>query len=283
MSSTESQTSPKGGAESDSVVRGMWKYRYLIWNFAGRDLKARFNGTAIGWTWSLVVPLSMVLTYSIVFYFIFRADPPDFGNGRDGVYAVWLIVGLVPWNFFLASVTSGISGLLQAGPLLQKIFIPSYVPVLGTVVGVLVQTLIEFGIVMVLLLFWVNVGWSWLLLPLWLFIFMIFSAALAYVLSVINVFFRDTAQIVGVVLNFLFFLTPIIYPLSLLQGISKTLETLILASPIAEFILGFRTILYELSVPSWQSFVYVTLCSAVMVLVAAMTYRRSGKDVGEQI
>ena len=283
MSSTDSDHLSSGGDTRYSEGRGLWDYRYLIWNFAGRDLKARFNGTGLGWAWSLVVPLSTVLIYSIVFSVIFRATPPDFGNGRQGIYAIWLIVGLVPWNFFLASVTSGMSGLLSAGPLLQKIFIPSYVPVLGTVAGVLVQTLIEFGIVMVLLLFFGNIGWTWLLLPLWLSIFLVFSAATAYVVAVLNVFFRDTGQIVAVLLQFLFFLTPIIYPLSLIEDISKTLETLLLASPIAEFILGFRSILYDLTVPSWQSFTYVTLCSAAMVLVAALVYRRRGKDVGEEI
>ena len=94
-------------------------------------MKSRFKGTAFGWTWSLLVPLATVITYSIVFSVIFRASPPDFGSGRPGNFTVWLMVGLVPWTFFLIAINIAIPTLLSNGPLLQKIYFPAFAPVLG--------------------------------------------------------------------------------------------------------------------------------------------------------
>ena len=85
----------------------IWAYRSLIWNFTQRDLKARYKGTALGWAWSLVVPLATLLIYTLVFSVIFRAEPPDFGNGEPGIFPVWLFGGLIAWNFLAQSIQLG--------------------------------------------------------------------------------------------------------------------------------------------------------------------------------
>jgi len=75
------------------------QYRSLVWNFAQRDLKARFKGTAIGWVWSLLLPIASLLTYTPGGHYILRAVPADFGDGRKGNFAVWLFVGLTAGAF----------------------------------------------------------------------------------------------------------------------------------------------------------------------------------------
>ena len=268
---------------SFSQPKGIWGYRYLIWNFAKRDLKARFNGTAAGWAWSLVVPVAQVATYSLVFGLIFGAPAPDFGNGREAIFAVWFVCGLVPWTFFTNALLGSMGQLLAAGSLLQKIYIPSYVPVLGTIGGVLVQTLIEFAIVLAILLFYLNLGWSWLLLPIWLAIFLIFTASLSYIIAVLNVFFRDLSQIVGVVVQLLFYATPIIYPPSKLEDVSPRLAELLLLNPLADFVIGFRDILYQLQPPPADAWIAVAIWTAVTLLLAVLVGRWRGRDVGENI
>jgi ABC-type polysaccharide/polyol phosphate export permease len=262
-----------------------WSYRYLIWNFAQRDLKAKYKGTTVGWAWSLLVPAAVVLIYTLVFAVIFRAEPPDFGTGRAGVFAVWFIVGLVPWSFFSASLTTGMPSLLGAGALLQKVFIPSYVPVLGTVTSVLVQTCIEFGLVLAILAAFGNIGWSWLLLPLWMALFTVFTASVAYALAVLNVFMRDLSQIIAVALQLLFFTTPIIYPITLIPETygSIPLQTVILANPLAQFIIGFRDILYGLGAPDLGSLAYVSAWTLAALGVCVLAYRWRGRDVSEEI
>ncbi len=262
-----------------------WEYRHLIWNFALRDLKARYKGTVLGWSWSLLVPLAVVLTYTLVFSIIFRATPPDFGSGRDGIFAVWFICGLVPWALMSGAITGGIPSLLAAGPLLQKVYIPSFVPVLGAIGAVLVQSLIEFGLILVVLAALGNIGWTWLLLPFWLAVFLVFSASLAYVLAVANVHFRDLAQIVTVALQLLFFATPILYPVDQIPEYvgAIPLRTLIMLNPVTEFIMGFRSLLYDLEPIPAAAGAYAAAATAIAALIAVAVFRRWGRDIGETI
>ncbi len=170
----------------------VWSQRSLIWNFAQRDLKSRYKGTAFGWAWSLMVPLATVIIYSIVFSVIFRAVPPDFGSGRPGNFLVWLMVGLVPWTFFLVAINIAIPTLLATGPLLQKIYFPAFAPVLGATLAILVQTMIEFGILAVILLIFGEVSPTWLLFPVWLCLFVLFVDGIATTLAILNVYARDS-------------------------------------------------------------------------------------------
>ena len=119
----------------------VWSYRKLVWSFAERDLKSKYRGTLFGWVWALLLPLATVLIYTVVFSVVFRAEPPPFGNGKPGNYAVWLLVGLVTWSFFAVAISSGIPNLLGAGVLLQKVYIPSVIPVVGSAIATASQTL----------------------------------------------------------------------------------------------------------------------------------------------
>jgi ABC-type polysaccharide/polyol phosphate export permease len=263
----------------------VWSYRTLIWNFAQRDLKARYKGTLLGWVWSLVVPLATLLIYSLVFSVIFRATPPEMGNGEPGIFPVWLFGGLIAWTFLAQSVQLGIPTLLGSGPLLQKIYFPAHVPVLGMMGAVLVQTLIEVTIFAVILLLLGNVGLAWLAFPLWLVIFLVFVASVAFALAVVNVYYRDVQHLTGVVLQLVFFLTPIIYTVDLVpvdwNGIP--LQQLILLNPVAQFVVAFRELSYGLEVPASSTWLVLLAWAAAAFAVCALVYRRWGMDVGEAV
>lgn len=263
----------------------MLKYRHLIWNFTQRDLKSKFQGTSLGWAWSLIVPLATVLIYTVVFGVVFRAQPPDFGNGRPGNFAVWFFAGLVPWTVFALTATGGMPSLLSTGPLLQKVYIPSYVPVLGAVGAIFIQALVEFGILAVLLLLFKNVAWTWLIFPIWAVILAIFCTSFAVVLAIFNVYFRDLGQITTVLLQLMFFMCPIIYPVDFipvdLRGIP--LRSILTANPVAQFIITLREFMYENVMPSLEQFGYLAAWAILMALVAALVFRRWGRDVGEEM
>ena len=262
-----------------------WVYRSLIWSFAERDLKSRFRGTLLGWVWSLMIPLSTVIIYTVVFSVVFRSQPPPFGNGKEGNYAVWLLVGMVTYSFFSVSANGGIPSLLAAGTLLQKIYLPSYVPVIGTANSTAMQSLIEFGIVLLILLAIMNVSWTWLLMPLLLALLFVFVLSLTMVLSILNVYARDVQQITGVAVQLLFFLSPIIYPLSQVpeewNGIP--VQAIMSANPMAEFIEAFRSVLYDLTLPDAGTFAALLAWTAGMTLLAWWVYLRKGQDIGEAI
>ena len=263
----------------------LWSYRFLIKNFAQRDLKSRFKGTILGWAWSLMVPLATLTTYSLVFGAFFHSTAPDFGNGKTGFFAVWLLVGLIPWNFFLITILISMPTLLANGQLLQKVYFPSYVPVLGAAMAILVQTLIECCILAVVLLVFGNIGLTWLLFPLWLGLFVVFVTALALSLAIVNVHVRDLAQMVNVALTLLFFLTPIIYQITVVPTVWHGIHfrALVGLSPITDFVVCLRQLVYDLQVPDLGAWLQLLAWTVGAVVVAYFIYRRYGLDIGETV
>ncbi|SPT75721.1 ABC-2 type transporter [Arcanobacterium haemolyticum] len=257
----------------------------LIANFSGRDLKAKFNGTLLGWVWSLVVPLSTLLIYSLVFSVVFRMKPPALGNGEEGIFAIWLFAGLIMWSFFSSSINGGMNALTSSGGLLSKIYFPAYAPVLGSGLAVGVQSLIEVGILLGAFIVVANIGWTWLLAPFVLALFVVFSQALAVTLSILNVFARDLAHLVNVALQLLFYMTPIIYSPDFLpetwNGIP--LRAIIEFSPLAEFVTLFRNTVYDLTCGTWQQWLSVFLWTLASYALAAWIVKKHDGDLAEQI
>ncbi|GAB4063986.1 ABC transporter permease [Angustibacter speluncae] len=269
------------GTQAASLLR----YRSLIWNFAQRDLKSQFTGTAIGWLWSLVVPIATLATYTIVFSVIFRLEPPAFGNGRDGIFPVWLYCGLVAWALWANPVTSGMGSLLAAGPLLKKIYFPAYAPVLGSVVSVLIRWAVELGLVLVVLGLLTNVSWTWLLVPFWFVLVVAMGTGMSVALAVLNVHFRDLQHLVSVALQLLFYGTPIIYLVSNIpeewNGIP--LRDLIHLNPMTTSVELFRALVYDLQPGAWQAWLYLLGWAAAGAAAGVLVYRARGRDLSEEL
>ena len=262
-----------------------WSYRSLIWNFAGRDLKARFKGTALGWLWSLLVPLATLMIYSVVFAVIFRAAPPAFGSGRPGNFTVWLLAGLTAWTMFANSLNTAIGSLLGAGPLLKKIYFPAYTPVLGSVIAVFIQSAIELGILLVVLAILGNVSWTWLLVPFWLVLFAVFISSVSVALSVLNVHFRDLAHIIGVAIQLFFYLSPIIYTIQIIpeRWRGMPVRGFISANPLTQFIEVFRDLTYGLTPGTLRAWAYILVWTLGVTAIALRVYRARGRDLSEEL
>jgi ABC-type polysaccharide/polyol phosphate export permease len=195
------------------------------------------------------------------------------------------MAGLVPWSFFLIAINIAIPTLLANGPILQKIYFPAFTPVLGSTVAILVQTMIEFAILAVVLIALGNVGVSWLLFPIWLLLFVTFVSSIATTLAILNVHARDLAHLTSVALQLLFFLTPIIYPITLVpeewQGIP--LRALVQANPLSGFIEALRQLVYGLEVPAPATWAILLAWTIAATAIAMIVYRSRGQDIGESV
>ncbi len=280
-------TSPAVAQDSEWIGarRDFWSYRTLIWNFARRDLKTRYRGTFLGWIWSLVLPLATLMVYTVVFSVVFRAQPPPFGNGRTGIYSVWLFVGLVAWQFLAHGINTAVPSLMSAGRLLQKIYIPSYVPVIGSLVATALQSAVELGLVLLILLILGNVGVSWLVLPVILAFYFVFVTSVSLALSIMNVYMRDLRHVVAVVLQLLFFASAVLYPVDQLpeEMWGLPMRDIMSLNPAIVFIGSLRDCLYGLQTPGPMAFVLMAVWSAVAVGIAVVAYRRKGQDIGESV
>ncbi|MDY5153522.1 ABC transporter permease [Actinobaculum suis] len=265
----------------------MSQIRTLITAFGQRDLKAKFSGTALGWIWSLVVPMATLAIYTLIFGGLFRMVPPGIASRHEGIgiFAVWLFAGLTVWGFFQNSVNAGINGLLSSGGLLQKVYFPAYAPVLGAGFAIGVQSLIEVGIYLAVMLLLGNISWTWLLIPFALGLLVIFTWGVATAIAIWNIYVRDLAHLVGVFLQLAFYATPIIYTSTIVpeswHGIP--LRWIIESSPMAEFINLFRALTYDLRAGTWEEWLACLAWTALAALLGAWVYRKWGADLGERI
>ena len=269
------------------VTQPFWKQWNLIRAFGDRDLKSKFNGTALGWIWSLVVPLASLGIYTLIFGGLFKMPSPEMAARHEGIgiFAIWLFAGLTIWGFFQNSINAGINGLLSSGGLLQKVYFPAYAPVLGAGMAVAVQSLIEMSILFVALAILTNVGWTWLLVPFFLALLVIFTGAIATMIAIWNVYVRDLAHLVGVFLQLMFYATPIIYNPDILpeKKFGIPIHDIVTSMPVAEFIGLFRALVYELNPGSLGMWGACALWAGAALLGSLWVYRRWGADLGERI
>ncbi|MST50056.1 ABC transporter permease [Mobiluncus porci] len=256
----------------------------LIRAFGTRDLKARYKGSVLGWAWSLLVPLATLGIYTVVFSIIFRGAPPPMGNGQT-IFVLWLFAGLTTWTFFSSSVNGGMAALTSSGGMLQKVYFPACAPVMGAGLAVGVQSLIEMGIFAVVMIVLSNVSWTWLLVPVWMVLFVTSCQAFAVLVSVLNIYYRDLAHLIAIALQLLFYATPIIYPLSMVNaswnGIS--LAFIIKLNPLTEFIELYRNLVYSLHPGTAAQWGVSLGTTVILVALAWWILKRKGRDLGERI
>jgi ABC-type polysaccharide/polyol phosphate export permease len=239
----------------------VWSYRTLIANLAQRDLKARYKRSFVGWLWSLINPAVTLGIYTVVFGFFLRGAAPTAGNGELQSFALFLFSGLVVWNLFAGVVNTSISSFAAAGPLLTRTYFPPECPMVAGLTTVVLQTLIEAGILVFIMILLGNISWTAVfLLP----IFALMSClafGIGLLLGLLNIRFRDVAYLVGIGMQVLFYSTPIVYPLDI---VPESVRDLIRANPLTSFVDAMRDAVYHLEVPDAANW-------AVMVVVAAVS------------
>ena len=266
-------------------VREVWGFRSLVWNFAQRDLKGKYKRSALGWAWSLINPAATLAIYTLVFTVIFRAQPPRLGNGHDANYTVFLFAGLVLWNFFSNTINGCMAALVNAGPLLRKIYFPPFAPVAGGMIAIAVQSGIEIGVLLVIMVALLNVSWTILFAPVVLVLLMVFALGIGMLLSVLNVYYRDVSYLVGLGLQLLFYATPIIYPPSTIPAEHNgiPIRDLLNLNPMADFVTAFRDCVYELKVPDLTTLGLLFVYAGVSITVGWVLFHRRARDVSEEL
>ena len=266
-------------------ARDVWRYRGLIGNFASREIKGKYKRSVLGSAWSLLNPMATLAIYSIVFGFIIKFPIRPAGNGTLQSFPVYLFTALVVWNFFNSMVLDSMSSLVGAGSLLRKIYFPPFAPVMGSGLAVLNQTAIEFGVLLIVYVVTMNMSWTILFLPLLLVFLAAFSLGVGMFLSMLNARFRDVNYIITVLLNFLFYSAPIIYPVELVRDKYAAYPWLQIYeyNPITVFVESFRAIMWDLKFPGWGNLIYMFVVSGVVLIGGWAFFQRRARDVSEEL
>lgn len=267
-----------------TAVAEIWTYRNLIYNLAQRELRSRYKKSILGWAWSLLNPASTLVIFSIVFGVIFGAEAPQAGNGSTNSFALYLFCGLVVWNFFSGTVNGSMAALQSAGALLNKVYFPPSCPAIANMFTVMLQALIEGGILVAIMLVVGNVGLTYLLFPLLLVLVGLFGLGIGLVASVYNVYLRDVGYLVGIGMNMLFYATPIVYPVSQVEAkLPAWAFRIYELNPLTQFVAWARDAFYLLVWPSALSFLVVITVSLVTFAVGSLLFIRKARNVIEEL
>jgi lipopolysaccharide transport system permease protein len=266
-------------------LRDMWVYRELTRNLVVRDVKIRYKNSVLGVLWSLLNPLLMTLVFTLVFTVMTPA------GGSIHNFPMFVLCALLPWNFFSASVIGTTSSIVGNANLVNKVYFPHEILPLATVLAELVNfclaLVILFGMIFV---FGIRLTPWAMLLPLVILIQTAFTLGIGFILATLNVFYRDTQQIMNVVMLAWFFVTPIIYPVSLLprnyQLWGLTIDVWRWAhilNPMTSLIATYRVILYDGAPPAYDFLLRTAVTAIAFLLLGVFIFRRYSWRFAEEV
>lgn len=256
-----------------SIFKNLYQYRELLKTNVKKEIRGKYKGSFLGILWSFLNPLLTVLVYAIVFPYIMRVQVPN--------YLIFLIVAIIPWNFFTTCITTGCNCVWLNGGIIKKVYFPREILPISVILAGLVNFLISCVIILIFLLFG-GVGFSIHLV--WLPIIAIIQSALSlgllFILSAINVYVRDVEYVVAFVINLLFYGTPILYTVDMFP---KQISFLLQINPLAHLIDAYRSIFYYQCMPKFSSLLYLTITSLTILCIGYFVFRKLEKGFAEEV
>jgi ABC-type polysaccharide/polyol phosphate export permease len=262
----------------------LWQFRELIYNLVVRELKVRYKDSALGILWSLMNPLMMMMVFTIVFTVMTPvAAVPKF--------PVFLLCGLLPWNFFTASIMGSTYSIVSNAGLLKKVYFPRQVLPIAMILANLVHFCIALSVLFVMIFIFRIHLTIWLIyLPVIVLIQVIFTMGMGLFLATANVFYRDTQQIMDVLLLAWFFFTPIFYPLDIIPksyiifGINLDVWRLVyILNPMASLTANYRVILYYGSPPALDFLARTAATSVIVFIIGWLVFNRYSWQFAEEL
>lgn len=265
------------------MLTDLYQKRALVWAFANRDLATRYRSSILGWGWSLLQPLASLIVFAAVFTVVFRIEAPPLGNGEGSSYVAFLFTGMVTWNLFSSLLNLSMLQLKGSGELLRKVQFPAWAPIFGASIVQLIQVALEI-LVLIGLYIWVgNIGWTWLLAVPILIGTAFFSQGIGLMLSVVNARFGDVQHVVAVVLGALYFLTPILYPISLIEDQSSVVAWVVKLNPMSWYVESMHDVMYSLVAPPWWVVLALFVGGYLVLWLGFIVFKRTSEDIGEYL
>ncbi len=259
--------------------------RILLRELVVTDFKLRYQGSVLGYLWSLLKPLLLFAILYVVFveFLRFGADIEHF--------PVYLLFGIVLWSFFTEATSQGMQAIVSRGDLIRKINFPKYIIVVSGTLSALINLILNLFVVLIFIVVnGVDLTWTALLLPLNILELYVFSLAVAFLLSALYVKYRDISHIWEVFLQGAFYATPILYPLTMVIAQSETAAKLLMLSPVAQIIQDARYNLITDQTMTTASLIYNPFIKLVpyflivlTVVVAVLYFKKSQKYFAENV
>jgi lipopolysaccharide transport system permease protein len=261
----------------------LYRYRALIGTLVLRELRARYRGSVLGFLWSFLNPLLLMLVYVLVFSVYLRVPMQG--------YAVFLFTGLLPWLWFSSSLGHAAGVIVGSGALVKRVLFPAEILPLVSVLSNMINMLLSLPLLFVFLaVFGIRPTPVLAFLPLLLALQLLLTTGLALALAALNVHLRDVEQILTNALTLLFFLSPILYPVSTVpvtlrlgDAVLVPLRPLYFLNPIAGLVQSYQNIFFFGRDPHWIHLSMVTVCALAALVGGWRVFDRLRDSLAEEV
>lgn len=261
------------------LTRNLWRHRDLIVQLTRREIEGRYRGSFLGIIWSLANPLMMLSIYTVVFGVIFRSRWPQARGDGLADFALILFAGLMAYSCFSEIVNRAAGSVVAVPNYVKKVVFPLEVLPISTLGAALFHMLVSVAVLLVAqLAFGGGMPWTVVLLPLVSLPMIFLGLGLGWFVASLGVYVRDIGQAITIVLQIMFFLTPIFYSIDM---IPEPLRSLVLLNPMAPVTENFRRVLLWGELPSWPGTLWWILATAAILMFGYAWFMKTRKGFAD--
>lgn len=261
-----------------SEIKSIIKWRELLWQMVGREVKARYKQSILGYFWVILNPLFQMLVMSFAFSIIMRIPT----NAASNIpYSIFLFVALLPWTLLSNSLSSASASLVTASSLITKVYFPRTILVLSTIIAKIVDFLFALIILVIYMIIYqipINFNILWVI-PIFL-IQQIFTIGLSLFFAAANLLYRDIQYLLNLILILWMYLTPVIYPADIVPERYRFFFQL---NPMAVIINAYRQTILGGGVPKYSSLLIATIVSFIILLIGLNYFKSREKIFADNI
>ena len=255
------------------LFKNLYNYRELLKSNVKKEIRGKYKGSFLGVLWSFVNPLLQVAVYAIVFPYIMRIQTDN--------YLIYLIIGIIPWTFFTTVINQGMITVRMNAGIIKKVYFPREILPISIVTSELVNFFISTIIILAFVLAY-GMGFTWYIVfyPLILIVQYVLLIGISLLVSSLTVYFRDLQHFIGILLQLLFYATPIVYGMDI---IPVSFQWILKLNPMSYIIDGYRSIFYYQRMPDLFGLGIVFAISIVLCIVGYFIFNKLQKRFAEEL
>lgn len=256
-----------------NIVKDLYSYRELLKTNIKKDVGGKYKNSFLGVLWSFISPLLQIMVYALVFQVILKSDIEN--------YTVYLCCGLIPWQYFSSVITRGAATIIDNGNIIKKVYFPREILPISVVTSEGINFLISTIIILGFVIFGgvglsINILWFFVILA----IQYIVSIGLAFIVSSLSVYFRDLLHLLGIIIQLLFYATPIVYAAN---AVPAELQWIIKINPMSYLIECYRNIFYNKMPPNFNGLLIALAMGIVLCVIGYFTFKKLEKRFAEEL
>ncbi len=255
------------------MFKNLYQYRELLKTNIQKEIRGKYKGAWLGFIWSLLNPILLLLVYSIIFPFILKIEIEN--------YPMYLAVGLLPWTAFTAIIQTGSFCAIVNGNIIKKVYFPREILPISVVTSGTINFLYT-SIVLFAFLIFGGVGLSWyaLFFPLILLVQYLVMLGITFILSSVTVYVRDLEHLIGIALMVLFYGTPIVYTM---DSIPSNIAWILNLNPMTHVIEGYRAILFTQEMPNWINLGIIATIALGVCFIGYNIFKKLERGFAEEL